>query len=1124
MASCFITNDKEKNFGKRVKELIEASSELKFLVGFFYFSGYQKLYETLKELYNKNQLCEGFLKILVGLKVDKIVGEIAVKRDEFSPKEIKDEFFESIVNAFQSNETDRKEVYEQVEFFLKLLEEGILILRKTEEDNHAKLYIFKMKEDYKRITDGVFITGSSNLTAPGLGERAEFNVEIKDYGFEEAEKYFDELWESAVEISKDDVSKLSNTFKEKTPFRKTTPLEAYAYILKTYLDLQKAKIPIEKLKQLFEEAGYKPYNYQLEAVLQGVSNCGVHNGTILADVVGLGKTVVACLIAKLLNKRGIVICPPHLVGDESKSFGWKKYLEDFKLWGWEVWSLGKLEEALDFVKKREDIEVVIVDEAHRFRNEKTLSYHLLREICRGKKVILLSATPFNNRPSDIFSLIKLFNIPKKSTITLDEDLETRFEYYEKRFEKLAYIKNHYKTKDERKKNRVKEYYEQLFGNGRVDLRKVEEEIKSIAQEIRGILEPIVIRRNRLDLKYYKDEIPLPEVKDPEPKFFELSRKQMEFYDEVIKAFMPADEGGEFKGAIYMPIKYEKGIPLEELDEIEEMLDDEEAEIPGLTGEESFLYLYQSNLYNFMRRLLVKRFESSIGAFKKSVENFKNLNKNALEFIKKTNKFILDRKLMEEIYKDDPEEIEKRLQEYEENLKKENIKDAFYKVYDLSKFKQKGEFIKDIENDMKLFERLEKKIDEVFGKKDPKADKLIKEIERFLKENRKVVIFTEYVDTASYLRDILQDKFGEKLLPAFGNLSQSTISAINRNFDASYKQQEDKHFILLTTDKLSEGVNLNRAGAVINYDIPWNPVRVIQRVGRVNRVGKKVYNEIYIVNFFPTEQGADVTRSKEIAQTKMFMIHKILGEDAKIFDPSEEPQPSELYKRLTTLPEEDESFYSKVKKDFEEIVQKFPKFKEDMEIPKRVKVAKKGEKDELIVFMKKGKDIFIGYKAYDEQSPQVVTLEKIYEKIRPNPLDEPQLPLSEKFWDNYYLLRDPKQYKKHLLSTKKPYTPKDPSTQAINVLKSILNNNPSKIQPHKEFINDLIEDLSYYRTLSKYIVSEIKEWEKFLKDEEKLAKKIEELKNEIGEDFLKKVKELKKPEIEILIAIENQKGE
>ena len=110
----------------------------------------------------------------------------------------------------------------------------------------------------------------------------------------------------------------------------------------------------------------------------------------------------------------------------------------------------------------------------------------------------------------------------------------------------------------------------------------------------------------------------------------------------------------------------------------------------------------------------------------------------------------------------------------------------------------------------------------------------------------------------------------------GNLPAGKIKEINKNFDATAKHQADDYDILLTTDKISEGFNLNRAGMVINYDIPWNPVRVIQRVGRIKRISKKVFDKLYIVNFFPTEKGSDLVHSREIAAQKMFMIHNTLG--------------------------------------------------------------------------------------------------------------------------------------------------------------------------------------------------------------------------------------------------------
>ena len=185
--SVFITNEGLKNFRERLKILIKNSKELKFLVGFFYFSGINELYTTLKEMYENNELETEHIKILVGLYVDADnygIYEVAKKKpylQEYSKEIIKHTFFESVKKAFNSNEMDNKDFYEQVDFFIKLLEEEKLVIKKTREPNHAKLYLFKLKDN--EILSNLFITGSSNLTKAGLTSQNEFNVEFKVFGF-----------------------------------------------------------------------------------------------------------------------------------------------------------------------------------------------------------------------------------------------------------------------------------------------------------------------------------------------------------------------------------------------------------------------------------------------------------------------------------------------------------------------------------------------------------------------------------------------------------------------------------------------------------------------------------------------------------------------------------------------------------------------------------------------------------------------------------------------------------------------------------------------------------------------------------------------------------------------------
>lgn len=1018
----FITNSGTKNLNKRIQELISKSKELMFLVGFFYFSGLTELYNAIKN----NPFV--IMKVLVGLNVDSNIYDIweyAQNEDSLTIDERTANFLGSLKKSINTDIFDNKDFYEQSKFFVELIKKDRLIIRKTLEPNHSKLYIFKLEDD-QIARNSLFITGSSNLTRAGLNLQNEFNVEIADYGIEESEDYFERLWNNAIELTEHDETKtkLVNILKDETLIKEVSPFEAYAYVIKSYLDTFKGMELSKSLEDLLEKNGYRRYKYQLDAVKQGVSIITRNNGVIIADVVGLGKTIIACAIAYQLKERGVVIAPPSLIGDDQKTSGWKKYLEDFKLYslGWDVYSSGNLETALEAISRADDIKIVIVDEAHRFRNGDTKSYEALKEICRGKKVILLTATPFNNRPEDIFSMLKLFVIPRKSNITLSDNLEHKFKIFGDIFYKLAYITKNANSIDDKKRQKAENYYEAIFGNKPIDLRKVKKRAHHLAREIRDVIEPVVIRRNRLDLKenpYYRDEInELSKVEDPIEWFYELDERQSTFYDQIINKFfsMPSD-GGILKGAIYQPFSYEKGEVKEE-------------------GKDYFEYQSQLNLYDLMRRLLVKRFESSFGAFKQSLENFKNITQIVLEFVERTNKYILDRQLLESI-KDEPDEIiEQELKEYADSLKEKNYPKN-HKVYKLNKFQNKEQFLKDIKGDIELFDFILKEVDALkLVDNDPKAEKLIIKIKESLQKEpeRKIIIFSEYKDTVLHLRPKLESAFNNRVLTVAGDLTQQKTQEIYENFDASYGKQENKYDILLTTDKISEGFNLNRAGMVINYDIPWNPVRVIQRVGRINRISRKVFDSLYIVNFFPTEKGADLVRSREIAQNKMFLIHNALGEDAKIFDIDEEPTPAGLYSKIQQNPEEmeGESFITKIVKEFEEIKNKHPELIKKLEnFPKRIKVAKKGTEDELFVVIKKGR-IFIHQKTYDEgeDNHQIVSLDEVIDKIKAEETEAP-LPLSDKFWDAY---EEVKRYEERHILRKNP---KNTENKAINNLKSLL---------------------------------------------------------------------------------------
>lgn len=1116
MANNFITNSGNKTLKSRMIDIISCSEELKFLVGFFYFNGWQEIYESLQKLPDVK------FKILVGLQVEQLLHHLVehdIHKENASQNEIVADFFNSNRLALNDKKQDNEIFYTQIEFFLKMLIEGRLDIRKTKNPNHAKLYIFKYGEEFKKIGNGSFITGSSNFTQAGLSGgkfgQDEFNVEIKDYGFEDAEKYFDELWENSIKITEVPERKqiLIDLIQHKTQVASVTPFEAYVLVLKTYLDLQQTKMLKPETERILEEIGFKKFQYQLDAVNQALNIINEHNGVIIADVVGLGKSVIASLIAKNLGVRGMIICPPGLMGDPDEKTGWYGYLNDFQLYGWEVRSRGRLDKIKETID-RLNIDVIVVDEAHYFRNQDTADYELLWSICKDRKVVLLTATPFNNSPADMYALLNLFIVPGKSTLTLNDDLKQQFSAYNYEYKWISEIMKNHNSKDAQKKSKAEKLYQTLISAElpiKIDL--VKQRNRELATKIKNLLKGVMIRRNRIDLqedKIYSKEVgELSKVKNPEELFYYFTPEQSQFYNEVITHYF--GEKGRFKGAIYQPFRYEKYI------EDEDKLD--------MEGNRAFNQ--QKNLYDFMRRLLVKRFESSFGAFDKSVGRFLEVHKVVKNFIEKSGgKFIMDRSLIEKMMNDDfsEEAIDDLLKRYEEaSLSKKIPKNNT--VYEIKKFELSKEFLTDIEQDIEIFEELQSKIKRFnLVENDPKRKRILEAIEelRSQEPDKKIIVFSEYVDTVLHLKNYFKQKFGNRVLVGDGKITANFERELNRDFNAQYHRgNQTNHFdILLTSDRLSEGYNLNRAGTIINYDIPWNPTRVIQRVGRINRMGQKVFEELSIFNFFPSEIGADIVKSREIAQQKMYLIHSALGEDSKIFEADEEPTASSLYSKVNTnFDGEELNFETEIRNAFEEIKEKYPAVVQRIsELPNRIKTAKLNEKYQLNLLKKKGLGIFA--QTFENDEIQEISFENFVKNIKCD-FDEQKKKLSEFFWVNYEAMKN-YQPKIRIKTTAESL-----ENRALTNLQTYIGLTSEFVsEVHKKFAQKLVEDIKNYyalpdRTLGRFarkkLSAKSKETEIKAFNEE-----VESVRRLLGENYLEKLLEkVGNNENEVIISVENR---
>jgi len=1117
-SNLFITN-KGKKLSERLGELIGVSRELQVLVGFFYFSGIKALHEAL----TANKTIK--LRILVGLEAEEHCGRVVEFVREATEaqgdRDIQTAYLKSLRESFRSKALDKRSFYERAGCFLELLREGRLELRKTKEPNHAKMYLFDIKDEHALLRDKMWITGSSNLTLPGLESQGELNIELSDFGGKEATEYFEALWKESVSLtdSPEVKERIFQIIREESILAQPTPFEAYALVLKNYLDHRRQLDKKARIEHVMKEAGYKPFAHQIDAVNQALATLDAYNGVIIADVVGLGKTVVGSLIGYMRRKRGIVIAPPGLVGDANETTGWKAYLREFHLNDWRVRSCGDMESALKFVNNDQDFEMVIVDEAHRFRNQDTEDYHNLSQICRGKEVVLLTATPFNNHPNDFFSLLKLFMPTKKTSLVLDGNLAVAFKGYGLEFAAIHEVLKHRGKTDDETMMKIIKYLvwlgiepAQFIQNPQAFIKDLRKRAKRLAEQVRQVIEPVTIRRNRIDLKtdpdYKKDVKGLSVMQDPVEQFFVLSAAQDRFYDSVINETFGEDS--RFHGAIYRPFRYAAG----------EGDDEENSEVAQ-----------QTNMYKFMRRLLVRRFESSFGAFAKSLDNAIRIHGHVEKFARRTGKILIDRTMMEKLMEiDGDEEIDEALNEYIAELEEDKARPR-QQVYDLDGDFDCDLFFKELREDRNLLQVVRDQVDELeLAENDPKAQALMDGIHNILKGQhkdvedcdgepvRKVIIFSEYADTIDHLEPLLEAEFGGKVLTVGrGVISRSKDETVKANFDASLpaRKQKNEYQILLATDKMSEGYNLNRAGIVINYDIPWNPTRVIQRVGRINRIGQQVFDKLYLFNFFPTVRGADIFKCREIAGHKMFAIHETIGEDSRIFNVDETPSASSLYQKLTRNPDdmEQESFQTKAKRTYNRILQDHPEIGKRLEkYPSRVKTAAPAPQDGLFVFRRKGHALFA--LIHRDGDIQEMTMESALGAIE-CPFETQSVPFGPRFWEHY---------KELCYFTRKEVRAETPGatsfdTKARMRLQEAIES--PQMSDYKDFLEALLEDLQYYGTLPDRTLRKI-----FQSDlatpagVSKMRKLLDQLIAEMGRNYLAKYRN-KSAEDEIIIGIEQR---
>lgn len=836
---------------------------------------------------------------------------------------------------------------------------------------HSKCYIFTGQ------TYSCGIVGSSNFTGKGLEGNAELNylegnatlvtaVAGKGSSFNGHLAWFRDKWAHSEPWSQQFLEKVVRP----TPgghraHQATAPLTPAELYYKALID-KFGDILDENLSHTL--AGYLPkdftaLDYQLDAVKQCRHILHEHGGFLLSDVVGLGKTIVAVLLAKhfLIDRtettrrprRVLIVAPPavlsawretvarfdagtdspispyidfttpgrisQLLGEplvETPQSNDEAADEDLDLFDLAAESDNPTDDdsdeaaigfeldgapddkaphspeapslvSLSTALPAPDYGLLLIDESHRLRNHNTQSYRQLDTLIGDitarhglcPYIGLLSATPQNNRPQDLRNQIYLF-ARNRTASTFTKACGGNLEHF---FAK------------------IQSSYNNLLRNTSISPDERNEALAALAAEIRdGVLQDLLVRRTRTDVqRYYNADLRFPEVADPESLHYRLSKGLAELFARTteligphLAGFFDAHGNEDTQAPHLSAVGYFRYRALEFFVNPAHI---ERYAWRNMTTQRIAVQLARLSQVN-----LIKRFESSFTAFKTSLAHLRRNTQTMIDMWENDTVFVcpafdvnalFDRKRRYELtgrrltFDDVVGEIRQKIAALpsEQNAKGQN---AEYRRADFH-----SRYIEKLRDDLFFIDQLIEKWN--YYSDDPKLDTFKRHLLPTLLDPERtpsglLVIFTESADTLRAVARAIESV--DDRLPVL------TVTAANRreveddiraNFDANYRgTQRNDYRILVTTDVLAEGINLHRANTILNYDTPWNSTRLMQRIGRINRIGTTA-ERVYVYNFMPSSQGDAAIRLVNNAHTKLQSFHHLFGEDSRIFTSDEQ---------------------------------------------------------------------------------------------------------------------------------------------------------------------------------------------------------------------------------------------
>ncbi|OHE18578.1 MAG: hypothetical protein A2X96_00030 [Syntrophobacterales bacterium GWC2_56_13] len=688
----------------------------------------------------------------------------------------------------------------------------------TKEKFHAKAYITHAKH---AVVGSAALVGSSNFTHPGLTDNVELNIQIRRE-VEILQEWYERHWSEAHEITEEILRVIERHTKEYSPF------EVYAKALQEFFRAH------EMTAGEWERSKSRMYSvldqYQREGYQSLMKIAGQHGAAFLCDGVGLGKTFIGMMVIERLvlhERKRVVLLVPKAARKPVWESAFQRYLPhigggDFS--NLAIYNHTDLLRGGDFPVRLERIkemaDAIVIDEAHHFRNpgvagEKSgriTRYRRLYDIADGKSIFLLTATPVNNRLLDLQHMIELFSRRKpdffKSTLGI-HSLAGHFRKMEKDLEQIVL-------------GRVEE-------NVGMDTNAVEAERVLLND---NLFRALVVQRSRAyvkasQLQQGSHAALFPRRGDPQVAHYSIKKTYGRLLSMLEEAFSRAKP--LFSLAMYYPLAYYKG---------------PDASIDPLTAGR------QKEVVGLIRTLFLKRFESSVYAFNLSCDT---LLVKLLAFATKNSKTsseiaYLDR--WKAIHKDPIRHVSEQRNEFfegdREDLGDDDLitEEMLEDVEELNRDEYRAEeILAETFLDMDQITEFLKELDKFKPSNDDKLRALmrLRKSDATLKKN-KVIIFTEYLTTARYLkRQLLEagiegiDEVDSATSRDRGEIIRQFAPYYNDSSSADLREEGlDESRVLIATDVLSEGLNLQDATRLINYDIHWNPVRLMQRIGRVDR--------------------------------------------------------------------------------------------------------------------------------------------------------------------------------------------------------------------------------------------------------------------------------------------------